>query len=169
MILAALFTLASARTYRLEPIVVKALPPFSELKKSEASELLDREVEYVLRASLELESRIVVAPGESAERTVKIELRKVGQKNRSRTELLNNPNGGASVTEVTVGLSLNDSPFQELKGTAKGAYFGTTNRRTMVGSPDAEALEIRTTNRERARAVGRAIWDAVKLNVLRQD
>ncbi len=169
MILAALFTLASARTYRLEPIVVKALPPFSELKKTEANELLDREVQYVLRASLELDARIVVAPGETAERTVKIELRKVSQKNRSRTELLNNPNGGASATEVTVGLSLNDSPFQEFKGIAKGAYFGTTNRRTMVGSPDAEALEIRTTNRERARAVGRAIWDAVKLNVLREE
>jgi hypothetical protein len=53
------------------------------------------------------------------------------------------------------------------KGTARGSYIGTTDRSELSGTPEAKDAAIRYQAIERAKAIGRAVWDAIKFDVLK--
>jgi hypothetical protein len=65
-------------------------------------------------------------------------------------------------------LTINSEPEVARKGFAKGSYIGTTDRYELGGSPDMKASAIRFQNLERAKAIGRAVWDAIKTDALHE-
>jgi len=165
--LAAILALASARTFAIDPIKVELRLPFPYMKQEEAAKLAVEQMNLVLKASLEKENRIVVLPGEPAQRTIQLELTRLKQTNRSRRDIMNDPNGGASLTEVTVMLGLDGGAKMSRKGTARGSYIGTTDRSELSGTPEAKDAAVRYQAIERAKAIGRAVWDAIKFDVLK--
>lgn len=100
-------------------------------------------------------------------RAVVLRIEKWDQKNLSHSQMLANPNRPKSETKVQAKFwFVADGavdPERKVEGIAGGAYFGTTDKYDMSGSPDAKAYSIRLTNRQRIEAIANAAWDAIKM------
>lgn len=168
-------------------VQVEGRPQFAEMTRDEARSALVSAVRKVLEDNLTKAKVPVVTAGAEptnfdrqeferiaitagAQRIVVVRLLKWNQRNRSMEEIGADPNRGGSQTSVEVrfwkyerameALTVPDS--NALKGSAKGPFFGTTDRSDMSGPPDAKTLEIRNTNRQRMAAIGRATWSAIQ-------
>jgi hypothetical protein len=151
----------AATPIQLGEVKFDRYPAFAELKGVERDELLRKEVLATLIKAMEPKAVEVRELEGAFVRRLDIRLRSLKQENRSRADLLNDPNRGGSRTEVTVDITFDGSASKGLKGWAKGPYFGTTRRRDLDGTPDAEDLAVQLVNRQRARAVGQAIANAL--------
>ncbi len=89
-----------------------------------------------------------------------IEITKVLQKNRSQSEILKSVGKSGSRTTIQILLSRAGTE-QKLNGESGGSYFGTTDRWEMNGSPNDKAHMIRVVAKQRAEAIGKAVWNAL--------
>ena len=143
--------------YRWESVEIKAKLPFAELSKDESASLAkDRLYRRVAEGAVKA-GHIIAGNGAG----IVLKLAKVTQKNRDRRELLDNPGGPMSWTDVEIEVSVGGGSTRKLKGRSGGTYFGTTDRYELQGHPEAKNLEIRKMNEERADAIGRAVWNAL--------
>jgi len=156
--LIAALALAPVADYRWDKVEIKAKLPFAEMSKDAAEELArDRLYRRVADGAVKA-GHIIAGQGTS----LSVRLLKVVQKNRDRRELIDNPGGPMSWTDVEIEAVIGGGSPRKLKGRAGGTYFGTTDRYELQGHPDAKTLEIRKMNEERADAIGRAVWAALQ-------
>jgi hypothetical protein len=111
-----------------------------------------------------------IADQSGADHIALIHIEKWTQKNRSAEEITSSPNRGASETKVEIRMWTYDPKTGEISppgrdkmtGVANSVYFGTTDKSDMQGGPDARALEVKNVNKKRMRAIGDAVFDAIK-------
>jgi len=136
----------------LEPVVLKSPPKWKDVAREEVREMID--------ASIRKEISKVHTLTEDGERW-KIEIIKIVQKNRDPSDILNSPGKAGSRTEVQILFTRPGKADEKLNGEAGGSFFGTTDRWEMSGGPDDKARMIRVVAKQRAEAIGKAVWNAV--------
>ncbi len=157
------------KTIALPMPELKASPVFVEQTKNESKELLAQTIRETVRAKIEANDSIVVSALDAtttADAELQITLLNFKQRNRSTQELLGSPNKGGSETTVEVSFTIvqgsDKATYPLLKGSAAGSYFGTTDRSDMIGAPTSKSTAIKVVNTQRAKALARAVWEAVR-------
>lgn len=157
-------------------------PRFADTTKDEARALLRDSVEKVLQFRMErLGYRVNFLPEKLLEAepakgnlgnlegnpdVTVIRILDWSHKNRSNEDIINNPNAPKSETKATFGVwrivNGQITGSRQLETKVGGPYFGTTDKKSMQGSPDAKALAIRLVNRQRSETIGAAVWEGIK-------
>jgi hypothetical protein len=167
-------------------------PKLPETTKDEAAGWLRETLEKTIRARLEEngyaptflpaengldrpirreEAQRLASQGQS--RVTVLRLERWDQKNISHADMIANPNRPKSETKVQLRMwFVADGavdPDRKLEGSAGGAYFGTTDRSELGGSPQAKMASIRLTNQRRLDAIAAATWSAIRFQFPKRD
>ena len=159
------FALKTGSPVSLRPLEFKRLPKLAELAKEEAVDFTKAQGQIGFVNEAKKNGAEVTFDAASTSPYV-ITVESIDQRNRDRADILSNPTKGASLTKVEITLEqpgLDGKPMKEkIQGEAEAGYFGTTEMRNLSGSPEAKYYAIDLVNRDRARAVGKAVYNAVK-------
>lgn len=159
------FAIKTGSPVSLRPLEFKRLPKLAELAKEESVEFAKTQGQIGF-ANEAKKNGIEVTFDAASTSPYVITVESIDQRNRDRTDILANATKGASLTKVEITLQQPGSdgkPMKEkIKGEAEAGYFGTTEMRNLSGSPEAKYFAIDLVNRDRARAVGKAVYNAVK-------
>jgi len=161
--LVCLFVAPAAVT--LAPVEFRRFPTLPEMVKDESREYLVKESQIGFTAAAKKQGIEVIF--DPAATSPKIRVESIDQKNYDRRAILSNPNRGASLTKVDVTF-MADGIERKLKGEAEAGYFGTQNKRDLSGTPEMKSYAIQLVNQDRARAIGKAIFEATKNEIPRQ-
>jgi hypothetical protein len=161
-------------------VQIPNIPKLPETTREEAQELLHGAIRETLGRRFEAAGYALslrfdggkTPPTNDGEATV-IRIEKIDQRNRSNSEILDNPGGPKSLTKVTGKMWLvRDGKANgptKIEGTAGGGYFGTTDRYELGGGPAEKTRSIRLTNQKRLEAIAEATWQAIRLQFPAQD
>jgi hypothetical protein len=156
----------------LAPLVVSlvAFPDSVRLDRTtvkEGHELLQKSIrKAVAREAKALGWEVLEdGPGD----TLSITVRQVRWRNRTRQEIFQRPGGPGSETEAVVDVKvvLGGESFEERnrKGKAPGPFFGTTDMGELRGAPADRERMVQVVNQQKADALGRAVWEAIKSSI----
>ena len=151
-------------TATLAPVEFRRFPTLPEMVKDESREYLIKESQIGFIAAAKKQDIAVIFDPTAT--TPKIRVESIDQKNYDRRAILANPNRGASLTKVEITF-ITDGSEKKLKGEAEAGYFGTQNKRDLSGTPEMKSYAIQLVNQDRARAIGKAIFEAVKYDLPR--
>lgn len=149
----------------MRPLEFKRLPKLAELAKEEAVDFMKTQGQIgFINEAKKNGVEVTFEPSSTSPYIITVE--SIDQRNRDRADILANATKGASLTKVEITLEQPGADGkmmkERIKGEAEAGYFGTTEMRNLSGSPEAKYFAIDLVNRDRARAVGKAVYNAVK-------
>lgn len=128
----------------------------------EVRRLISEDVRRSLETQWERRGYLVMKPDESAARRVRVEIGEIRQRNRDRREIMNDPNGGQSRTNVKFRWETIGEGFRRLEGESRGPFFGSTDRAVLKGAPEDEVRAILAVHRQRAQSIGNAVFQGIE-------